>query len=190
VTAVDRIDRCGPVVHPAALCESDTVGARTRVWAFAHVMRGAVVGSDCNICGGAFIETGAIVGDRVTVKNNVAVWDRVVIEDDVFVGPAAVFTNDPRPRAGVKKRSDELVGTTVRRGATIGANATIVCGVTIGDGAFVGAGAVVIRDVASHALVVGNPARQIGWVCECGERLEPDMTCRRGCDDQHERTKA
>jgi acetyltransferase-like isoleucine patch superfamily enzyme len=181
VTVVDRVDRTGPVVHPAALCESDTVGARTRVWPFAHVMQGAVVGSDCNVCGHAFIESGAIVGDRVTVKNNAVVWDRVVIEDDVFVGPGVAFTNDPRPRADVKKPSGELVGTIVRRGATIGAHATIVCGVTIGARAFVGAGAVVVRDVPDHALVVGNPARQIGWVCDCGERLEPDMTCRRGC---------
>ena len=158
-------------VHPNGLCESDRVGPRTRVWAFAHVLPGARVGADCNICDHAFIEGGAVLGDRVTVKNAVLVWDGVTVEDEVFLGPNMVFTNDLRPRAAFKKDAGWLVPTTVRRGATIGANATVVCGVEIGPQAFVAAGAVVIRDVPAHALVAGNPARRIGWVCTCGERL-------------------
>ncbi len=158
-------------VHPQGLCESDRVGPGTRIWAFAHVLPGAVIGSDCNICDHAFIEGGAAIGSGVTIKNAVLVWDKVTIEDDVFVGPNAVFTNDLRPRAAIKRAREAWLPTLVRRGATIGANATIVCGVTIGEHAFVAAGAVVARDVAPHALVAGNPARFLGWVCTCGERL-------------------
>ena len=164
-------------VHPNALVESDDVGARTRVWAFAHIMPGAVVGSDCNICDHAFIETGARLGNRVTVKNNVLVWDKVTVEDEVFLGPNAVFTNDLTPRVAFKKKPEEFVATLVKRGATIGANATIVCGVTIGEQAMIGAGAVVKRDVPAHALVVGNPAKRIGWACVCGTRLGDDLAC-------------
>jgi acetyltransferase-like isoleucine patch superfamily enzyme len=172
-------------VHPLGLCESDAVGARTRVWAFAHVMPGAVVGADCNVCDHAFIESGARIGDRVTVKNAVLVWDRVTVEDDVFLGPNMVFTNDLMPRATVKKGPGELSPTLVERGATIGANATVVCGVTIGAHAFVGAGAVVTHDVPRHALVVGNPARPMGWMCECGARLPAELVCP-GCGRVYE----
>lgn len=167
-------------VHERALCESDAVGPRTRIWAFAHVMAGAVVGADCNVGDHAFVETGARIGDRVTVKNGVAVWDKVTIEDEVFLGPNATFTNDLRPRAGFRKPPERFLPTLVRRGATLGANATVVCGVTIGAAAFVGAGAVVVHDVPSHALVVGNPARRIGWVCACGERLPAALVCECG----------
>jgi len=166
-------------VHDHALCETDDVGARTRIWAFAHILDGARVGADCNICDGVFIESGAVVGDRVTVKNNVLVWDKVTIEDDVFLGPGVVFTNDPTPRAEIKKDQDELAPTLVGRGATIGANATIVCGVYIGSYAFIGAGSVVTRTVPAHALVVGNPTRQVGWVCICGLKLSESLDC--GC---------
>lgn len=158
-------------VHPKGLCESDRVGPRTRVWAFAHVLPGARIGADCNIGDHAFIEGGAVIGDRVTVKNAVLVWDGVTVEDEVFLGPNMVFTNDLRPRAAFKKGPGGLLPTTVRRGATIGANATIVCGIEIGPQAFVAAGAVVAGDVPAHALVAGNPARRVGWVCTCGERL-------------------
>lgn len=167
-------------VHERALCESDDVGPRTRVWAFAHVMRGAKVGADCNIGDHAFIESGAVLGDRVTVKNAVLVWDRVTIEDDVFLGPNMVFTNDLVPRAAFRKDASQFLPTRVRRGASIGANVTVVCGVTVGEAAFVGAGAVVARDVPSRALVVGNPARWIAWMCDCGERLGNDLACRCG----------
>ena len=164
-------------VHPQALCESEEVGRGTRVWAFAHVMAGAVVGENCNICDHVFIESGAQVGNRVTVKNAVLIWDRVVVEDDVFLGPNMVFTNDLVPRAAVRKRNDELLATVVRRGATIGANATVVCGIVIGAHSFVGAGAVVVKDVPAHALVLGSPATWRGWVCECGSRLDGDLRC-------------
>lgn len=166
-------------VHPNGLCESSAVGSGTRIWAFAHVLPGARVGADCNICDHAFVEGGAVIGDRVTVKNAVLIWDRVTVEDDVFLGPNMVFTNDLRPRAAVHKTREDMSPTLVKHGATIGANATIVCGVSIGEHAFVAAGSVVIRDVVAHSVVAGNPARHIGWACECGDALEPDLRC--GC---------
>ena len=175
-------------VHPAGLCESDDVGARTRVWAFAHVLPGAVIGVDCNVCDHAYVETGARLGDRVTVKNAVLVWDGVTVEDDVFLGPNMLFTNDLRPRAHMRKSREELSPTLVRRGATLGAGVTVVCGTTIGEHAFVAAGAVVVRDVPAYALVVGNPGRQIGWVCACGERLLDDLSCPT-CQSRHELTQ-
>jgi UDP-2-acetamido-3-amino-2,3-dideoxy-glucuronate N-acetyltransferase len=158
-------------VHPQALVESDDIGPNTRVWAFAHVMAGACIGANCNIGDHAFVESGVQLGNNVTVKNGVSVWQGVEIEDDVFLGPNCVFTNDPNPRAYIKKKADGLLPTLVRTRVTIGANATIVCGVTIGQYAFIGAGTVVIRDVPDFALVVGNPARQIGWMCVCATKL-------------------
>lgn len=167
----------GVQVHSLGLCESSDVGAGTRVWAWAHILPGARVGRDCNVCDHAYIEGGAVVGDRVTVKNAVLLWDGVTVEDDVFLGPNVVFTNDLRPRAHVKKKPEELVSTLVRRGATIGANATIVCGIEIGEHAFVAAGSVLTRNVLPHALVAGNPATQVGWVCRCGQRLDASFEC-------------
>lgn len=164
-------------VHPKGICETAQVGKGTRIWAFAHVMKGAQVGSECNICDHAFIETGAVIGNRVTVKNAVQIWDQVTIEDEVFLGPNMIFTNDLKPRVAFKKSRQEFLPTRVKKGASIGANATIVCGITIGEQALVGAGAVVIRNVPSHALVVGSPARRVGWVCACGERLSAELTC-------------
>jgi len=167
-------------VHETALCEAEDVGPRTRIWAFAHVMKGAQVGADCNVGDHAFIEGGARLGDRVTVKNAVLVWDRVTVEDDVFLGPNAVFTNDLRPRSGPYKRgAEQFSDTLVRKGATVGAGATVVCGVTLGEYCMVGAGAVVTKDVASYALVAGSPAVRIGWVCACGETLDEAFAC--GC---------
>ncbi len=166
-----------PFVHPNALCESDTVGGGTRVWAFAHVLAGAVVGTNCNLGDHVFIEGGARLGNNVTVKNGVQIWDLVTVEDDVFIGPNAVFTNDLRPRAFLKRQVSELSPTIVRRRATVGANATVVCGTKIGPEAFVAAGAVVNRDVPSNAIVAGNPARQTGWVCTCGARLPSSLSC-------------
>ena len=164
-------------VHERALCESSDIGAGTRIWAFAHVMKGARLGSGCNVGDHAFIEGGAVVGDRVTIKNCVLIWDKVTIDDDVFLGPNMVFTNDMNPRAAVKKPAAAFLPTRVKRGATIGANATVVCGVTIGESAFIGAGSVVIRDVPAFGVVVGNPARRIGWMCACGEKLDAALRC-------------
>jgi len=165
------------VVHPLGCCESEAVGAGTRIWAFAHVLAGATIGSDCNLCDHTFVETGVRVGNSVTIKNGVALWDGVTIEDEVFLGPYCVFTNDLTPRATVKKSGDELAQTRVCRGATVGANATVVCGATIGAYAFVAAGAVVTRDVPAHALVAGVPAAAVGWVCACGLRLDDEFVC-------------
>lgn len=173
----------GVFVHEKGMCESDTVGSGTRIWAHAHVMKGAVVGRGCNIGEGSFVETGAVLGDHCTVKNGVSVWDKVVCEDYVFLGPAVALTNDFLPRAAFSKDPEtEFKSTRIREGASVGANATIVCGVTIGRHAMIGAGAVVTRDVEDFALVVGCPARRIDWVGRYGNRLEfgPDGTAR--CD--------
>ena len=148
--------------HSAAIVESTQIGDGTRVWAFAHVLPGAVIGRDCNICDGVFVENDVVVGDRVTVKCGVQLWDGVHLEDDVFVGPNATFTNDRFPRS--RAYQEAVKRTLVRSGASIGANATLLPGVTIGMHAMVGAGAVVTKDVPPYAIVVGNPARITGYV--------------------------
>jgi acetyltransferase-like isoleucine patch superfamily enzyme len=158
--------------HPLSLVESEEIGPDTRIWAWAHVMHGARVGASCNIGEHCFIETGAVLGDRVTVKNGVEIWDGVEAEDDVFLGPNAVLTNDRRPRSKVYHDAPER--TVLRRGASVGANATLLCGITVGRHAMIGAGAVVTRDVPDHGLVLGNPARLAGWVCVCAKRLALD----------------
>jgi acetyltransferase-like isoleucine patch superfamily enzyme len=167
----------GVRVHPQGLCESDDVGEGTRVWAFAHVLPGAKVGRDCNICDCAFVEDGATLGDNVTVKNGTLVFRGVTCEDDVFLGPNVLFTNDLRPRAANKVDPDALVTTLVRRGASLGAGTVVVCGTEIGEFAFAAAGAVVTRDVPAHAFVAGNPAVHKGWVCRCGARLDSELVC-------------
>jgi len=166
----------GVFIHDEALVESPSIGEGTRIWAFAHVMPDVTVGVDCNICDGAFLESGAKVGNHVTVKNHVLIWDRVDVHDYVFLGPNVVFTNDLRPRVALKKGRDGFMPTVVKAHATIGANSTIVCGTTIGSYAFVAAGALVHRDVADHALVLGNPGRAVGYVCACGERVAVEST--------------
>jgi acetyltransferase-like isoleucine patch superfamily enzyme len=156
-------------LHPQALVDPGArVGARTRVWAYAHVLPGAAVGTDGNLCDHVFVEGGVRLGDRVTVKSGVFLWDGLTAEDDVFIGPAAVFTNDRTPRSGVRRA--EWDRTLLRRGCSIGANATILP-VTVGEWALVAAGAVVTRSVPAFALVLGNPARRTAWVCRCAERL-------------------
>jgi acetyltransferase-like isoleucine patch superfamily enzyme len=151
--------------HPQAICETKKVGMRTRIWAFAHVLPGARIGADCNICDHVFIENDVVVGDRVTVKCGVQLWDGLRIEDDVFIGPNATFSNDRFPRS--KRRPSTFLTTTVKEGASIGANATILPGITIGRGAMVGAGAVVVASVPPHAVVAGNPARIVSY-CDAG----------------------
>ena len=148
--------------HEKALCESVNVGPDTKIWAFAHVLPNAIVGSDCNICDGVFIENDVVIGDRVTLKCGVQVWDGITLEDDVFVGPNATFTNDLFPRS--KIYPNKFYRTIVRKGASLGGNCTILPGLTIGENAMVGAGAVVTRSVPANAIVVGNPAKIIGYV--------------------------
>jgi acetyltransferase-like isoleucine patch superfamily enzyme len=152
-----------PFVHEKGLVEPGArIGAGTRVWAFAHVLGGAVIGRDCNVCDGVFVENDVVIGDRVTLKCGVQVWDGVRLEDDVFVGPNATFTNDLFPRS--RQRPEKFEQTVVRKGASLGANCTILAGVVIGKNAMVGAGAVVTKDVPEDAIVVGNPARIHGYV--------------------------
>lgn len=163
----------GYFAHPQSLVESPSIGDGTRVWAFAHILPGAVIGRDCNICDHVFIENDVIVGDRVTVKCGVQLWDGVALEDDVFVGPNATFTNDLFPRS--RQRPDKFARTTVRAGASIGANATLLAGIEIGRGAMVGAGAVVTHDVPPGVVVTGNPARirrQVGEGAALGDATE------------------
>jgi UDP-2-acetamido-3-amino-2,3-dideoxy-glucuronate N-acetyltransferase len=148
--------------HPQALVETERIGRGTRIWAFAHVLPGAVIGEDCNVCDHTFVENDVVVGNRVTVKCGVQLWDGIRLEDDVFVGPNATFTNDPFPRS--RQHLAAYPRTVVREGASIGANATILCGLTVGRRAMVGAGAVVTRSVPPYAVVVGNPARIVRYV--------------------------
>jgi UDP-2-acetamido-3-amino-2,3-dideoxy-glucuronate N-acetyltransferase len=158
-------------VHPSSYVDDGAVvGAGSRIWHFSHILPGAVIGERCNLGQNVVVMGGTRIGNNVKIQNNVSVYEGVTLEDDVFCGPSCVFTNVLNPRSHVS-RKHEYRATHVRRGATIGANATIVCGTTIGEYAFVGAGAVVTDDVPDFALVLGVPARQAGWMCRCGERL-------------------
>lgn len=161
-----------PFIHESAYVdEGAIVGDDTRIWHFCHVNAGAVIGERCSLGQNVVVMPRTKIGNNVKIQNNVSVYEGVELEDDVFCGPSMVFTNVINPRSHVS-RKHEYRRTLVKRGASIGANATIVCGATLGEYAFVGAGAVVARDVKPYALVVGVPARQVGWVCACGERLE------------------
>lgn len=155
--------------HLAVIEPNVAIGARTRIWAFVHVLSGVVIGEDCNLCDHTFVESAVRIGNRVTIKCGVSLWDGVIVEDDVFIGPNAVFTNDKRPRS--RKHPDQFPTITLKEGASLGANCTILPGITVGRWAMVGAGAVVTHDVPDHGLVVGTPARLVGWVCQCGEKL-------------------
>ena len=156
------------MIHPEATVTSDNIGSGTRIWQFANVMKGSIIGKNCNICGCTFIEEGAVIGDDVVIKNGVSVWDGVTIEDGAFVGPSVVFTNDTEPRSTFPK---DLAKTKICRGASLGGGCVIVAPVTIGEYATVGAGSVVTRDVKSHQLVCGNPAKPSGFMCVCGRKI-------------------
>ncbi|MFP3928370.1 MAG: DapH/DapD/GlmU-related protein, partial [Desulfobacteraceae bacterium] len=165
-------------VHPTAVVdEGCEIGDGTKIWHFTHILKGSHIGKGCNIGQNVLIGPDVSIGDGCKLQNNVSVYKGVTLENFVFCGPSMVFTNVYNPRAELRKM-DQARPTLVRSGATIGANATIICGTTLGRYSFVGAGAVVNRNVPDYALVVGNPARRIGWVCECGERLPDDLTCR------------
>ena len=171
------------VIHPSAIVdEGAQLGDGTRVWHFVHVSPGARIGRGCSLGQGVYVGNDVLIGDNVKIQNNVSVYDAVTLEDDVFCGPGMVFTNVHNPRSAVP-RKNEYRRTLVRRGATLGANCTIVCGTTIGEHAFVGAGAVVSRDVPAFALVVGVPARRVGWMSRNGERLDlpPSGQGQAGC---------
>jgi acetyltransferase-like isoleucine patch superfamily enzyme len=165
--------------HDLALVESDMVGEGTRIWAFAHVMKGSIIGKNCNIGDHCFIESGAVVGNEVTIKNGVSVWDKVIIEDSVFIGPNVALTNDLFPRS--RNQEWEVVQTLIKIGASIGANSTIICGIEIGEYSMIGAGSVVSRSISPYTLVYGNPAEFKAYICQCTNKLifekKDESTC-------------
>ena len=164
--------------HESSYIDEDVqVGDGTKIWYFCHVQKGARIGNNCSLGQNVNISNNVKIGNGVKIQNNVAVYEGVEIEDDVFCGPSCVFTNDLTPRAKYPKGHENYKKTLVKRGASIGANATIVCGHTVGEWALIGAGAVVSSDVPAHALMLGVPAKRKGWVCECGELLRNGLTC-------------
>ena len=173
-------------VHESAYVDDGvTIGAGTKVWHFCHVIGGAVIGERCSLGQNVVVMGGTRIGRNVKIQNNVSVYEGVELEDDVFCGPSMVFTNVMNPRSHVSRRN-EYRRTLVRRGASIGANATIVCGITLGEYAFIGAGSVVAKDVPAFALMVGNPARRMGWMSRAGERLGSELVCPRSGERYHQ----
>jgi UDP-2-acetamido-3-amino-2,3-dideoxy-glucuronate N-acetyltransferase len=173
-------------VHPTAVIDENvTINKDTKIWHFSHVLSGSTIGEHCNIGQNVVIGPDVTIGKQCKIQNNVSIYEGVTLEDGIFCGPSMVFTNVYNPRAELRKM-DQLRPTLVKKGTTIGANATIICGITIGQYAFVGAGAVVTKDIPDHALVVGNPSKQIGWVCQCGERLTPDLECK-ACSKRYQK---
>ena len=179
----------GYFAHESAIIDGGcTIGCGTKIWHFSHIMSGCTIGRDCNIGQNVVVSPQVVLGNNVKVQNNVSVYTGVTCEDDVFLGPSAVFTNVINPRSAIA-RKDQYRPTVVKRGASIGANATIVCGHTIGQYALIGAGAVVTKDVKPYALVVGNPARQTGWVSEYGHKLKFDSNNIAVCPESGKRYK-
>ena len=172
--------------HETAVVDSDCeIGSGSKIWHFSHIMSDSVIGQNCNIGQNVVISPKVKLGDNVKVQNNVSIYTGVVCEDDVFLGPSMVFTNVINPRSAVNRR-DQYLETVVKKGASIGANATIVCGNNIGNYAFVGAGAVVVKGIKDYALVVGNPSRQIGWVSEYGHKLQFDSNGIASCPETNQ----
>ena len=170
----------------AVIDENCQIGEGTKIWHFSHIMNGCIIGKNCNIGQNVVISPEVVLGNNVKVQNNVSVYTGVICEDDVFLGPSCVFTNVTNPRSAVNRKS-QYAGTHVGKGATIGANATVVCGHDIGAYAFIGAGAVVTKHVPDYALLVGNPARQLGWMSEYGHRLYFDNEGIAECPESHEK---
>jgi UDP-2-acetamido-3-amino-2,3-dideoxy-glucuronate N-acetyltransferase len=174
---VTRHSQTGVFIHPSTIVDDNVkIGRRTKIWHFCHILANSKIGDDCNIGQNVVIGPDVDIGKGCKIQNNVSVYKGITLEDGVFCGPSMVFTNINNPRAEIGKM-DQLRPTLVKKGATIGANATIVCGITLGRYCFIGAGAVVNKSIHDFALAVGNPAKQIGWVCECGERLPDDLEC-------------
>jgi len=173
--------------HPTAVIdEGCTIGKGTKIWHFSHIMSNCVIGENCNIGQNVVVSPGVVLGRNVKIQNNVSIYTGVICEDDVFLGPSMVFTNVINPRSAVNRKS-EYARTVVRKGASIGANATIVCGNEIGEYSFIGAGAVVTKTVPPYALVIGNPARQTGWMSEYGHKLRFDADGLAECPESHVR---
>ena len=161
------------MIHEKALVETDKIGKNTRVWAFTHIMKGVSVGDNCNICSHVYLESGSVVGNNVTVKNHVSIWDKVTIEDNVFVGPGVTFTNHLEPRAFIKEGRTSWKPTLIKNGTTLGAGSVILCNIVIEEFAFIAAGCVVTKSVKPHRLMVGNPAREYGYICKCSKTRIP-----------------
>ncbi|MEP7254562.1 MAG: acyltransferase [Ferruginibacter sp.] len=170
-------------VHPSSVIdEGCQIGEGTKIWHFCHVMSGAVIGNNCSFGQNVMVASNVILGNNVKVQNNVSIYEGVICEDDVFLGPGVVLTNVVNPRSAVSRKK-EYQTTPIKRGATIGANATIICGNTINEFAFIGAGAVVTKDVPAYALIMGNPGRQTGWMSEYGHKLKFDTNGKASCDE-------
>ncbi len=175
-------------VHESAyIDEGCEIGKGTKIWHFSHILSASGIGENCNIGQNVVIGPDVIIGNQCKIQNNVSIYKGVTLEDGVFCGPSMVFTNIYNPRAEIRKM-DQVRPTLVKKGATIGANSTIICGLTLGRYCFIGAGAVVNKNVFDHALIVGNPAKQIGWACECGERLPNDLECLE-CGKKYEKSE-
>ncbi|MDE0535308.1 acyltransferase [Tenacibaculum sp. L6] len=170
----------------AVIDDGCTIGEGTKIWHFSHIMPNCIIGNNCNIGQNVVVSPQVVLGSNVKVQNNVSIYTGVICEDDVFLGPSMVFTNVINPRSAIK-RQDQYLETIVKKGASIGANATIVCGNNIGEYAFIGAGAVVTKEVAPYALVVGNPSKQIGWISEYGHRLDFDEKGYAVCPESEEK---